>query len=72
MPTMDAKNLAAGQPFSLTQALSVFRPGMGVDASMQLQDQLEEERKKLKRGQPSDPAAYGGILSSVGIFGGLR
>lgn len=73
MPTMSSQNVAAGRPFALTQALSVFQSGgAGVDVSMQLHDKLDEERKKVKEGRPSDPEAYGGLLSGVGVLGGLR
>lgn len=73
MPTMDAKNQAAGQPFALTQALSVFRPGLGTDVSLQLETELDEQRRKAKQGFPADPAQYGGsILSSLGVFGNSR
>lgn len=74
MPTMDAKNLAAGHPFQLGQAVSVLSsvsPGLGEDVSLQLKETLEERKKKLLEG---NPAAYGDstITSALGVFGGAR
>lgn len=75
MPTMDAQNIAAGRPFALTKALTALTGGLGTDVSLQLDSQLQEERKKMKQGRPSDPSAYGDRMISpgvLGIFGGAR
>lgn len=74
MPLVTPQSQAQGRPYDLTQALSVFRPGLGTDVSLQLKDQLEEQRKKMKAGYSENPADYGGgsILSSLGVFNGGR